>query len=192
MHITGVVLAGGLSQRMKQDKATLQRNGQSMLAFACDRLASLPIQNIVINANVPHDAPYPVIPDYYPHCGPLSGLHAVAKALLHRTDALMCMPIDQPHMSIDTLLELLQKGVTSHHAVHFDSQPLPLWLPLQADTLNELESRLALPMHTKAQFRLGNFCQCIGAEVLPTSVSDVWINTNTPEQWREAHKKAVT
>lgn len=186
MHITGVILAGGLSQRMGRDKATLQRNGQSMLAFGCELLQALPIQDIVINANVSHHTPFEVICDDYPKCGPLSGLHTVMKALQHRTDALLCIPIDQPLMTTEPLLELIKAGQSSHHVVHFDQQPLPIWLPMQIAVLYKLESRLTQPQQSKGQYRLGDFCRWAEAMILPVLDPSIWLNTNTPKQWQEA------
>ena len=186
MHITGVVLAGGLSRRMGKDKATLQRNGQSMLWFGCELLEALPVQDIVINANVPHSLPYQVISDHYPTCGPLSGLHAVMQAMHRSTDALLCIPIDQPHMTKEVLLELINTGQFSNQVTHFDNQPLPIWLPTHNTLLNELETRLALPRKSKEQYRLSDFCRHVQAIALPTEDAHTWVNTNTPEQWQAA------
>lgn len=77
MNITGIILAGGKSKRMGRDKAMLEVGGTSMIervAGVLDRHCS----EILISGNNGRLEPlgYPIIPDIYPGCGPLGGIHA--------------------------------------------------------------------------------------------------------------------
>jgi len=77
----GVVLAGGLSSRMGQDKAQLKRqqkatspsenSAHSMLDFSKQLLADAGIKDIVISGDN-HQ-----IPDRVAHAGPVGGIYSV-------------------------------------------------------------------------------------------------------------------
>ncbi len=76
--VCGVILAGGRSLRMGQDKALLEIDGRTMLARLAGQLAEV-ADEIVISSNDAARFPalgFPVIPDVYAGQGPLAGLHA--------------------------------------------------------------------------------------------------------------------
>lgn len=74
---TGLILAGGKSSRMGQNKALLQLEGKSLLQWQTEKLRQLGVGEILISA--PKELSLPgirTIPDHYRDCGPIGGLHA--------------------------------------------------------------------------------------------------------------------
>jgi molybdopterin-guanine dinucleotide biosynthesis protein A len=153
----GVVLAGGLSSRMGQDKSQLihqklssqklslqnkavnssVRSEISMLDFSKQLLADAGIKNIVVSGNN-HQ-----IPDCVTQAGPVGGIYSVlAHYLAHSPEhlqpkALLILPVDLPLMTASALAELRLKGELSQKATFFsDSHKqmhhIPLYLPNNA------------------------------------------------------------
>ena len=157
----GVVLAGGLSARMGQDKSQLSRqkiNHQklshqskvanssvnsyvkseiSMLDFSKQLLVDAGIKNIVISGDN-HQ-----IPDCVAQAGPVGGIYSVlAHYLVHSPEhlqpkALFILPVDLPLMTASALAQLRFKGELSQKATFFsDGQKnmhhIPLYLPNNA------------------------------------------------------------
>lgn len=114
-HIVGVVLAGGLAQRMGGgDKCLLPIGGKPLLAHLLDRL--LPqVEAVAINANgdPARFAAFglPVLPDPIPdHPGPLAGLlagMAWARARHPAAEFLLSLPGDGPFPPRDLAMRLL-------------------------------------------------------------------------------------
>ena len=103
--MTAVLLCGGQSSRMGYvPKETLTLHGISfdtLLLHQLDRFVQ-----VAISDNKPHPGlDIPVWADLFPHCGPLSGIHA---ALVHMTTPyLMVAACDTPLLTQDCIKWLL-------------------------------------------------------------------------------------
>ena len=91
----GVVLAGGLSSRMGQDKAQLKRNKHSepsklsMLEFSKQVLKDSGIRNIIVSGDN-YD-----VPDQIKQSGPVAGILSVL-AKYPQVKSLLILPVDLP------------------------------------------------------------------------------------------------
>lgn len=103
--ITGIILAGGASSRMGQNKAELQLQGTSLLAWQTEKLRKLGITDILLSGqNCPVLPDTRVIPDVYPGRGPLSGLHACLKAA--KNSSCLVLSVDVPMVPLSALSQL--------------------------------------------------------------------------------------
>ena len=76
--MNGIILAGGLSSRMGQDKASLPWGDSDLLHAVLERLAPV-CRKLIVVSNTVRDIRLPdvtVVADHYTLCGPLGGLHA--------------------------------------------------------------------------------------------------------------------
>ena len=100
MKVSAVLLAGGQSLRMGQDKATVIFRGKPLWQIQLNTLQSLRLHEIFISArSAPSWRPTELqfVPDEPPSLGPLSG---VAAALGHIVTAhLLVLAIDMPLMT---------------------------------------------------------------------------------------------
>jgi len=99
----GVVLAGGLSSRMGQDKALLNRKNSSMLEFSKQILTDSGLNNIVISGDN-YD-----VPDKIKQSGPVGGILSVLSNFPH-AKSLLILPVDLPFMTARALADLRIKG----------------------------------------------------------------------------------
>ncbi len=82
--MSGIVLAGGLSSRMGQQKLQLPLLGTPLLEWQVNKLKAVGIQDIMISGPSELEVPGTrTVPDEFLRCGPLGGLHACLKAALH-------------------------------------------------------------------------------------------------------------
>lgn len=105
MNIGCVILAGGHSSRMGTDKALLEINGKRFIGAIADEMSFFAEKYIARGAMEEiTENTWQVIPDIYPDCGPLGGLHAALTAC--KSDALLCVPCDMPLIGAELANEL--------------------------------------------------------------------------------------
>ena len=114
MNFSVVLLAGGESRRVGQDKATLIFRGRPLWQNQLDLLWKLKPQEMFVSARTdpawrPPDVQF--VSDEPPSCGPLSGLSATLARIA--TDHLLALAIDMPLMTeqyLRLLLNLIAPG----------------------------------------------------------------------------------
>jgi len=181
VKIAGVVLAGGLSTRMGEDKAQLRIKQQSLLTRSVELLCSVGLDKVFVSGNYPN---YDCITDTYPQLGPLSGIHACAGALSEDYDALFILPVDMPLLTDHECRFLIEKFSGLTQGVYYQDARFPMILPLN-QLLKDYLSEILTSQHKKQRslYRLLTAC-----EATPISYSAEiayrFENTNTPEQWK--------
>nr|WP_284521516.1 molybdenum cofactor guanylyltransferase [Cytobacillus pseudoceanisediminis] len=78
MSSTGIILAGGHSSRMGENKALLKIGGKTVIERIADQLSSI-LPNVIIVANKQEDYQFlglPLVSDRWKEKGPLAGIHA--------------------------------------------------------------------------------------------------------------------
>ena len=102
---TGVVLAGGKSTRMGQDKALLEVDGKPLLLHAIEKLKPHVRELIVIGEPRKYGHIWPdVLPDEIPGLGPLGGIVTAMGAARH--DRMLVLAVDVPGVNADLLERL--------------------------------------------------------------------------------------
>lgn len=141
---TAIILAGGKSLRMGEDKGLMPLNGKPMIQWVID--AVLPLtRSILIAANNPNyeQFAYPLIVDVHKNKGPLAG---VVNGLMHSDSELnWVISCDSPFVETDFLAQLIAKseGVDAVVPV-FQGQCQPLIAVYRQSALNHLKENLAL------------------------------------------------
>jgi molybdenum cofactor guanylyltransferase len=136
MTLTGMLLAGGRSRRMGQDKATVTFEGQPLWQRQIDLLRGLSPATLWISARSRRPwcpAEIEVVLDEPPSRGPLSGLAAGLGRL--QTSHLLVLGIDLPQVSVGHLHKLWAlarpgSGVIPLNEAYFE--PLCAVYPVEA------------------------------------------------------------
>ena len=103
--LSGIVLAGGLSRRMGQNKAELRLNGKTFLEIQVEKFRALGVVDVMLSGTGGPAWPGTrVIPDEYTGKGPLGGLHACLKAA--RNPVCRVLSVDVPLIPSATLAQL--------------------------------------------------------------------------------------
>lgn len=106
--VTAFVLAGGKSSRMGSDKAFLELNGRTLLAWALDLVRGVTSDFHIVGSRAKFEQFGPTVEDVYKDRGPLGGIHA---ALQNSTRELnLMLAVDLPYMDPSFLSYLVQKA----------------------------------------------------------------------------------
>ncbi|MCB1668401.1 MAG: molybdenum cofactor guanylyltransferase [Pseudomonadales bacterium] len=178
----GVVLAGGLSSRMGEDKAHLQRiDQQSMLDYTADQLKRLGLPT-VYSGQVEHGG----VADVIAEAGPVGGIYSILQR--HQSDELLIVPVDMPLLDSQALRYLLETGRRQHCAVFYENSYLPLYLPVSAALMAHLNALFETldPAAGKKVFSIRNLLSKVPYLEVPVAQTEQLFNTNTPKEWQEA------
>ena len=133
MLTTLIILAGGKSQRMGQDKAFIRFQGEILIRRIMDRLSGLAEEVIVIAPRTQEHLPrgIKVTPDLIPGRGPLGGLYTALSAASY--PAVAVVACDMPFVNakllayqrdillsrdLDVVVPSSEKGLEPLHAVY--------------------------------------------------------------------------
>ncbi len=180
MRIAGVVLTGGKSSRMGQDKAGLLYEGRSLQDRAEEALRAASVATVCVSG--PGG-----IADDVPGCGPLAGIAATMKALRGRFTHALYVPVDMPGMTAEPLQRLIA-APADWDGVRIGGFVLPFRLRLAACWIEVADSML----RTDGPRSLRAFQRHLAVrELMPDPVRDAafFINVNTPEEWRAFTKE---
>lgn len=192
-QICGLVLAGGRSSRMGQDKAALVHpDGRTLVRRTCDLLAEAGCERVVLSLR--HDQEIPAgLSDFEnltivrdpagesvgPIAGMVSGMRTQANA-----DWLV-VACDLPRLDPATLSALLSSRRDGEkllaYSSEFDGLPEPLCAFYSSESLPILEQALADDMRCPRKILIRNDCRVL-APVTPSALD----NANTPEDWASA------
>jgi len=116
MIIGCMILAGGKSSRMGTDKALLEIDGTSFIGKIAGELnffeEKLFARGNCEAVSVPG---WRNIPDIYPECGPIGGLHAALQ--ICQSDALVCVTCDMPLITKELVQALCDQMTEEYDAV---------------------------------------------------------------------------
>ncbi len=189
--VTGVLLAGGKSRRMGQDKAALQLAGKSLF----DRSLQL-LQQFFSTVIIAGDRPdlirpnIPAIADIYPGSA-LGGLHTGLQAAA--TDWIFVAPCDMPYPDPRIVALLLENRAGVDAVVpRTPAGYEPVFALYHKNCLPQMEAMLR-----QNQFRIYDFYQRIAIRYinppeLPTGWQRSLININTPGDLSRLKEESMT
>lgn len=167
--IAGVVLAGGRSSRMGQNKALLPYDGHTLLEHMTLLLREAGVADVFVSGSYEG---YDCIPDREKHAGPAVALRHVLQDLADRNiyRGALCVPVDMPQLSAGLLRYLC--GIEA--GAYFSDHPFPLYMPLP----------LCGEAGATSMRGLLN-AENITAQQLPEKYTHHMMNANTPEEWEK-------
>lgn len=182
----GVVLAGGLSSRMGEDKAYLphfsKANG-NMLSFSKNLLLDSGLEQVVVSGEQHHVA------DEFQALGPLSGIYSVIKK--YQPNAVLVLPIDLPLLTKNLLQTLKRAGELSGKATFYNQHFLPLYLPVNAftdmflqQTFSDVTQLQNDNKHKNLSMR--HLLKHVPHQALSLQNKQALLNCNSPDDWQKA------
>ncbi len=144
--ISGVILAGGKSSRMGEDKALKTFNNISLIEYTIKKIQHQ-VNSITINTNQNLDDykkfGYPLIEDLSPeHLGPLSGIYSSLKKI--KTNWAFFSACDTPYLPKDIVARLYNQALAQNDLIAV------------VETNNKIQP-LVLLVHKELTENLNNF-----------------------------------
>jgi len=141
-NCTAVILAGGQSKRMGQDKASLVFEGQTLLARAEQCLTPL-FEHVVVSVRKPRsDAKLPQVLDSSESRAPMMGIVAAMQAV--HTDWVFVVGVDMPFVSAELVQYMAaQRGEHDAVALYAYDMPQPLCCFYHQSALPVMQENIA-------------------------------------------------
>lgn len=182
LKVVGIVLAGGLSSRMGQDKAQLLLAEQTLLTRNVSLLSALNLTDVFVSGLYEG---FRCIEDINPTLGPIGGLEACVDVLHNDHDALFIIPVDMPLLGVDECRYLLQAFKQFPQGVYYEQATFPMIIPLTTQLKEYLTEAIASP-HNR-QRSLYRLLKTLKLQPInyQTEHSYRFQNSNTPEEWAD-------
>jgi len=181
----GVILAGGQSTRMGQDKASLPLEGETLLDVMVSKLRNLrPLVNkVIVSGCYPH---YPSLSDIKENLGPLGGMHTVLSNPRFSAEGgfILFVPVDLPKMQ-SSILKKLIIGLNSgeKEACSFQDHALPAVFRVT----NRLKSLLDQKIKKEKNLSIKQLLEELDSLELKMEKDDetCFLNMNEYSQWKK-------
>jgi len=187
MSYSGIILAGGQSKRMGQDKALMEFDGIPMIQHIANTLRDFTNEIIVAsNFSIHHQYGDHGVLDNSPNSGPMAGIEA---GVSHSGNAAnIVISCDAPFVDssiIEKLIEAEQNAgeMTEVIIATCDTQIHPLIGIYRKSALDTIRMHLQ-----ERQLRMTDMLNCLNVEYLHFSDTDSksFLNINTQEEWNQA------
>jgi molybdopterin-guanine dinucleotide biosynthesis protein A len=192
MIFDAVILAGGKSSRMGQDKALLEVGGQSLLARQIALVREVGAGEVFVSGRAGVDYSgfdCPVLVDKFPDAGPLAGIERALDA--SSSPLLLVLAVDMPAMNAAMLGRLLASCTTVHGVIPRTKdgiEPLAAIYPKAA--LDKLRVELQQGKSPGVRW-FAQECVTAGlAQFMDVSDADAecFVSANSPETFRSMTK----
>lgn len=181
--ISGFILAGGKSRRMGRDKALLVFEDETLLSRSASLIRPLCGLVSVSGKNMDYISyNLPIIPDIYPDCGPIGGIHS---CLAHSsTDWNLMVAVDLPFLNAELFTCLIENSADFDCVIPKSSSGIePLVGLYNRRILPALEMQLEL-----GDFKMMNLLQTLNVNIVDCSgliekFPRLFTNVNNPEDF---------
>ena len=191
-HVTGVMLAGGQSRRMGQNKALMTFQGQRLIDRVVEVLQRVFTQCLMVT-NTPElytELALPMVPDVFPDKGSLGGIYS---AIYHApTSHCLVVACDMPFLNV-ALLRYLVDHIQDYDVVVPDmhNELQPLHAIYSKACLQPIAQRLAADRLKIVGFFPDVRVRTVTAEEVQTFDPEglSFENLNTPEEFHAATQR---
>ena len=181
--VTGIILAGGASSRMKKDKGLCEFRGKPLIKYAIEALVPL-CGTILISSNNVDDYQklgYQVVVDEFKGIGPIGGIYS--SLMFSTTKHNLVISCDTPFL-VTQLLEYVLINVDNYDVVvpeHGNSFIEPLAAYYSTNIIKQLEGSIVMKdyklmnLFTRVKFK------SINVNNIPGYSNNLFKNLNTPD-----------
>jgi molybdopterin-guanine dinucleotide biosynthesis protein A len=193
VSIYGLVLAGGKSRRMGRDKALLERDGQSQLAYIAGLLEDK-VERVFVSTRAEQQddserSRYPRIVDRYEEMGPLAGILSAMEE--HPDVHWLVVACDLPNISDKTITHLVKNCSADHpftaYVSSHDGLPEPLCAIYRAGSTGIIRRFAEEGIHCPRKILIRSDTYLL-EQADPRSLD----NINTPDDLAESILKAAS
>jgi len=182
-NITGIILAGGKSSRMGQDKAFLKLNGKTFIEHSIEAIKPLVYEIIIVSDNADCEMfNLKCVNDVIKNSGPLAGIYS--GLINSKTDYNLVLSCDIPLITADVLKQLIiddEPDIDIKQIVS-NGKPMPL-IALYKKRCETLFFKLLQNDERRLHVAL-NQCKVKNIEMNPENELST-TNINTPEELKK-------
>jgi len=176
--ITGIILAGGKSSRMGQDKGLLHLKGKHLIEYSIDALSPI-CSEIIIVANIEGYTKFglKVVNDIFSDKGPMGGIYT---GLFHsKTEVNLVLSSDTPFVTTDYLKWLITNHSSSITFSAWENKTHPLFSVFDKSTLELLNEQIKKNELKLMSLQTREEVQVVNAKENPIFEERIFTNLNT-------------
>ncbi|MCR9172141.1 MAG: molybdenum cofactor guanylyltransferase [bacterium] len=185
MNYSGIILAGGKSARMGQDKALMELDGTPMIQHVTKLLSDFVSEIIVASNNKVHHVFGDIgVTDNVINAGPMAGIEAGLK--IAKNDACIVLSCDTPFLDVEILSSLTESHFQDAVIARCEERVHPLIGIYRKSALPTIQEQL-----NQKNFKMMELLKKINTDYVdfPSTKSKNFINLNTQEAWSQASEK---
>lgn len=185
MSYSGIILAGGKSSRMGQDKALMEIDGIPMIQHIANLLQKVTNEIVIASNDKKHHVFGDLgVEDNFPDSGPMAGIEA--GLLAARNNACIVISCDSPFLTSSVLSELILKDDKDTVVATCNGRIHPLIGIYKKSSLDTIQAYLK-----QRKFKMRDLLEELNTEYLrfPDTMENAFNNLNTQEEWNLAHGK---
>ncbi|MDP4116856.1 MAG: molybdenum cofactor guanylyltransferase [Bacteroidota bacterium] len=205
-NITGIILCGGTSSRMGQNKSLLKLGDSTIIQRVVNLMSSL-FESIIIVTNTPEEYNFlhiPLYEDIYKKAGPIGGIHA---GLHYSTTAKnFVISCDIPLMNEGTISHIIdyptEKQITVAVADGFIQQLAGLYNKKIIPDIERIISKESIdeernPVQQKRKCKVLQLIESVNGEIIDIEktysqyIPGTFYNMNRPEEYEFIKSKIV-
>jgi molybdopterin-guanine dinucleotide biosynthesis protein A len=190
MQSYGVILAGGRSSRMGEDKAGLQLGGSSLLQRCRELFLAAGVTQVLISGRPALEGGFA---DVHPDCGPPGAVLSVLAWLQARQQLdgslLLFLPVDMPLLQLPTLQQLMGAGRAAS-ACHFEGEVFPCSMLATPELYAWLQDAFSQGQEPGGRRSMKAILRWLQAQALPVApgMEQQFLNANTPADWERVQQ----
>jgi molybdopterin-guanine dinucleotide biosynthesis protein A len=171
----GVVLAGGKSSRMGQNKALMRYKNLRLVDHAVKLLENSGVKKVIVSGEIDG---YENVKDQVKNLGPIGGIISVI--LKEKKSEMVFVPVDTPLLTPELIRKLFENK-NNFDAIFFEKNPLPLFLKISDQVLALTKKILA----AKKPVAIHQFLAALNSQqiFLSEKNSKFFANINTLEDY---------
>lgn len=190
----GIVLAGGQSSRMGQDKAMLTFRGKTFISIARQALIDAGCTRILMSGPPRPDWNGQHVPDMFANRGPVGGMVSCIDTLAKEQTfdtLLVFVAVDTPLLSIQSLAPLVSQASLAIGA-RYINHPIPLVLRL-TQSVYEHAQKIKQQLIAGQSCSVAAFTDFFNLDALALDKVKLMelSNINTPENWNQLNHECV-
>lgn len=186
MSLVGIILAGGKSARMGQDKALLKLEGMTLLQRQYRMLEKLlGSGNVFVSGK---RSEFPHVEDLEPNLGPVEGVRSVGRSLVqsHGVSSVFVVPVDMPFIT-DAGFRRLVVHPGRQDITKFKGQQFPIVINDLNRILGAIEAiRKKNETCSAGGYSFKHLFEEVRVEEIPAEPAEFFTNINYPEDWNAA------
>ncbi|MBN2669800.1 MAG: molybdenum cofactor guanylyltransferase [Bacteroidales bacterium] len=185
-RLIGVVLAGGLSRRMGQDKSLMLYRDEALIKYSIDILTPY-CSEVLLSSNTKFHDKFGLtrIEDLHKEIGPMGGLYSILKQ--NKAEYYLCLPCDSPMVKPEFIEQLINQiddnfqAIVPIHEHHIE--------PLFAIYHHSISEVLELCI-SKNNYKMMNLLNQVQSKYIPINEESYFMNINTPEDYQRLINKS--
>ncbi len=188
-NLSGILLAGGKSKRMGEDKAFLHYRNKELYTYPLEILEHFCDEILISSANILFSkTSYEIYADETPDLGPMGGLLTCLKNI--QNEYALVLSCDTPGLNINCVSELLEQinGQNIMVGLNSEKRPEPLVGIYKKDCLSSIETLVDSKIYKMSELLKLENTNYHSFSCSDSQLDQIFFNVNTKDDFKRLNQ----